>query len=97
MSTRKRDAEAMRQRLTKATAAVRATREVWGLWADSVRQDAEARHGVAAGADLKDPEHWLALDCGAALDQARQALLDAEARFNQTEQAAAENTARSDR
>lgn len=84
--TRKSDAANMRHRLTEATAAVQAARSVWGVWADSVRQDAEARHGVAAGADLKDPEYWLALDCGPALDQARQALLDAEARFNQAEQ-----------
>ena len=91
---RKHEAKVMRKRLDAAIAAVDAVERAWGLWADSVRQDAEARHGVAypvpiEEADavlLDDPEYGTALDCGKVLDQVEHALQDALGNFRQVEQ-----------
>jgi hypothetical protein len=80
-----REARAVRRRQDAAIAAVGALDMSWGVWADSVRQDVEARHDVAhpvpiEAADavvLHDPEYGAALDCGTALDQVKQALQNA--------------------
>jgi hypothetical protein len=72
MSAREREAQAMRGRLAAAIAAVNTLDASWGVRADSVRQDAEARHGVAypvavEDADpvlMDDPEYAAALDAG---------------------------------
>jgi len=91
---RKREAEAMRKRLNAAIAAVDTLDLGWGIWADTVRQDAEVRHGVAYPVPLEeadavlfdDPEYGTALDCGKALDQAKRALHDALASFSRIEE-----------
>ena len=91
---RMREVRDVRRRLDAVIAAVDALDMPWGVWADTVRQDVEARHGVAYPAPieeadaivLRDPEYGAALDCGTALDQAKQALQDALAHFNQAEQ-----------
>ena len=52
----------------RAVAELRAARQVWGCWADSIRQRAEKRLGVTDLADqrvLGDPEYARALDVGA--------------------------------
>ena len=87
MSTRKTDTATLRARLNAATAALNALEASWGLWADSVRQDAEARLGVTPRDDLmQDPEYGFALDVGTALDQARTGLATAATRFSDAEQ-----------
>jgi hypothetical protein len=47
----------------------------WGVWADSVRQDVEQRHGVAYEPDdqvvLDDPEYSRVLDLGSAISEIR--------------------------
>ena len=84
--TRHREADAMRQLLADAKQALSQLYTAWGLWADSVRQDAEARQGVPAGADLAaDREYWPALDAGSAIEQAKTALSDVEAQFRGAE------------
>jgi hypothetical protein len=91
---RVREAREVRRRLDAVIAAVDALDMPWGVWADTVRQDVEARHGVAYPAPieetdavaLRDPEYGAALDCVTALDRVKQALQDALASFNQAEQ-----------
>jgi hypothetical protein len=79
----------MRRRITAAHQVLDAIGRAWGNWADSVRQGAETRQGVPAGADLQeDPGYWLALDAGAAISRAKEAILDVEARFTEAEAAA---------
>lgn len=93
-AARARDAAAMRRRLAEARQLLSQLAGAWAAgWADSVRQDAEARHGVAAGAtDLDDAEYDLALDVGAAIGRAQMAIDDAEARFNEAEATAGTKT-----
>jgi hypothetical protein len=87
------EAKAMRKRLDAAIAAVDALELAWGIWADSVRQDVEVRHGVAypvpiEEADavvLNDREYGTALDCGTALDRVKQALRDVLGSYGQAE------------
>ena len=91
---RMREARDVRRRLDAMIAAVGALDMPWGVWTDTVRQDVEVCHGVAYPAPIEetdaivlgDPEYGAALDCGTALDQAKQALQDALAHFNQAEQ-----------
>ena len=91
---RMREARDVRKRLDAVIAAVHALNMPWGIWADIVRQDVEVRHGVAYPAPieeadaviLSDPEYGAALDCGTALDRAKQALQQALASFIQAEQ-----------
>ena len=53
----------MQQRIRAAAAALDDLDDCWALWADDVRQDAEARRGAAAGDDaaLDDVAYDLAL------------------------------------
>ena len=72
--TRRREAAQLAAALTQAQTAIKQARTVWGGWADTVRQEAETRHGVsyteADPAILKDREYGDALDLGTELDQA---------------------------
>ncbi len=91
---RVRKARDVRRRLDAVIAAVDALDMPWGVWADTVRQDVETRHGVAYPAPIEDAdaivlgdaEYGAALDCGTALDQVKQALQATLASFNQAEQ-----------
>lgn len=63
--------------LAAAAAGLKSAEGVWGVWADSVRQDVEQRLGVTYTENdplvLEDPEFSAALDVGTALDEARTA------------------------
>jgi hypothetical protein len=86
----KRQAAGMRKRLNQASAALRALDASWGVWADTVRQTVEERHGVAypvpiEEADkvlLDDPEYVAALGLGRAIDQAKSVLQGVLDSFN---------------
>ncbi len=71
---RPREAAQLAAALTQAQTAIKQARTVWGRWADTVRQEAETRHGVGyTEADptiLADREYGDALDLGSGLDQA---------------------------
>lgn len=90
---RKRDASVMRNRLNEAEAALRALKASWGLWADTVRQSVETRHGVAypvsfEEADkviINDPGYGAALDLMRSIDEARSAIEQAQAEFERLE------------
>jgi hypothetical protein len=59
------------------------------VWADSVRQDVEARHGVSYEPDdlpmLEDPEYGCALDVGKELGALREQLAALADRFRDAE------------
>jgi hypothetical protein len=84
---RERDADRMRRNIAAALHEVERLTSIWGCWADSVRQGAEARQGMDDDGNLRqaDPEHSRALDAMAPLERARLALLEAEACFAETE------------
>jgi hypothetical protein len=71
---RNREAAQLADALTQAQSAVSRARTAWGLWADTVRQEAEAAHGVGYTPDdpviLQDDQYRGALDLGTELDQA---------------------------
>jgi hypothetical protein len=68
----------MRAAIAAARQALDQTEHTWGVWADSVRQDVEARHGVDYEPDdqviLKDPEYSRALDVRLDLDKVKHEL-----------------------
>ena len=85
-SVRQQDAGLIRRGVDDAYRALDSIQRFWGLWADDVRQEAEVRQGVAAGADLKkDPEFDRALDMPDAIRTTRLALQDVEACLTETE------------
>ena len=53
---RMREARDLRRRLDAVIAAVDALDMPWGVWADTVRQDVEARHGVAYPAPIEEAD-----------------------------------------
>jgi hypothetical protein len=78
--TRQADGSRFAASLTATRGALEAAEEatekaafVWGLWADSVRQDVEQRHGVAYEPDdqavLDDPEYSRVLDLGSTINE----------------------------
>jgi hypothetical protein len=79
--TRQADGSRFAASLTATSSAIESAREAvanaafaWGLWADSVRQDAELREGgelawLGDPAVLEDPEYSHALDLGSAINE----------------------------
>jgi hypothetical protein len=70
---RRREAAQPAVALTQAQAAVKQARTVWRGWADTVRQEAAARHGVghtvADPGILEDGEYDDGLDLGTEVDK----------------------------
>jgi hypothetical protein len=64
--------------LAAADAGLKGAAAVWGVWADTVRQDVEQRLGVTYGDGdlpvLEDQEFGAALDVGTEIDRVREAL-----------------------
>jgi hypothetical protein len=85
---RQREAIQLTDALTRAQVALMQAQSAWGMWADTVRQQAEAAHG--AGYIEADPvipndgQYRDALDLGGELDQA---LTDATALIDRLRQA----------
>lgn len=78
--TRQADGSRLATSLTATSDAVEGAEEAaagtefaWGVWADSVRQDVEHRHGVSYEPDdpviLEDPEYGRVLDIGGAISE----------------------------
>jgi len=84
---RDRETARVQKRITAATAALNNLTGALSSWIDTVRTDAEARQGAAAGEPLADdPELWHAMDAAAACDRARAALADVGERLDYIEQ-----------
>lgn len=84
---RERETARVRERMAKARGELNQLMGIVARWTDTVRTDAEARQGVAAGEPLaSDPELWNALDLATFVERARSALDDAEERFDFIEQ-----------
>ncbi len=91
---RRSEADQLADTLTQAQTVITQARWVWGLWADTVRQEAEAAHGVGYKPDdpliLTDEEYRDALDLGTELDQALTGVSALVDHFRHIEQRAAE-------
>ena len=84
---RNRETAKVQKRIADANAALDNLTGALSRWTDTVRTDAEARQGVAAGAPLADdPELWHALDAVTACERARAALADVAERLDYIEQ-----------
>jgi hypothetical protein len=91
---RRREAAQLTGALTRVQTAISQARTRWGLWADAIRQEAEAAHGVgydpADPVILEDGQYAEALDLGTELDQALPDLAALIDHLRRIEQRAAE-------
>lgn len=85
---REREAAAARERLDTAAVMLAGVRRVLALWSDSVRADAEQRHGADAPDEVMwaDPAYSAALDAIGEAAKAAERLAAAAEAFRKAEQ-----------